>query len=132
MKKLLVILMALAGFSAYAVGPLSLKNSTGRDLAAECFPSKTFCNGIGDRGTCTCSDTDTVIYFGRTSVPQTQDQLKAITDYSDTFDDGWYSDYHTMGNGKVWELFLNTSQNVKQVCTLEGDPNDTVDCFYAF
>ena len=133
MKKLLVLLMLGAGLNAYATstpGPLSLHNSTSVDVAFECFPSGNWCNGVGDNSGCTCPDTDTVMFFGRTSVPQTQAQLEAITAYGATWVGGKFSNYHDMGDGHVWEIALNTTESVPQRCTLLGDPRHSVDCTY--
>ena len=43
MKKLLVILIAVAGVNAYA-GSLALYNETTNQLSVECMPSQTICN----------------------------------------------------------------------------------------
>ena len=135
MKKLLVILMSVVGLNAYATstpGPLTIKNSTGRSLAAECFPSGNIMNGIADTDSFTCSDTDTVIYFGRTGISSstTKADLDAITDYTVSFENGGWSNYHHMGDGKVWVEALNPTESYPQKCTLLGDPSNTVDCSF--
>ena len=130
MKKLLVILMSVAGFSAYAAGPLRVTNLATEDLAAECFPSGKICNGLQNYDNCTCPETDTVMYFGRFSAPQLESSLDTITDYTATFVDNEGTDTHYMGNTECWKIFQNayyTDTNY-QNCNAYGVPSGVMAC----
>ena len=134
MKKLLVILISMAGLNAYALGPLSVYNDTTAQLAAECFPSKFFCNGLKIAGgQCTCPYDDNVLYFGRVGMPHTQAYLDEHTTFTATFDSLQITDYHVMGNGNVWKLQkdIYDTDNKWQTCDAAGVPNDTIDCDFS-
>ena len=127
MKKLLVILMSVAGLNAYA-GGLVMTNSTARYLSVKCFPSGNLMNGISDTHGFSCSDTDTVMYFGRTSMSSsnTTADLDAIKVYTVSNND-LFSNYHSMGDGHVWLVPLGTKLR-GNTFTVQGDPSHTIDC----
>ena len=132
-KKLLAILISVAGLNSYVEGldmTLSMTNSTAWYLAAKCFPSGNLMNGIGDTDSFSCSDTDTVMYFGRTSMSSstTTDELDTIKVF--TLDDNaTYSNYHSMGDGHVWLITLGTRLRTNSF-QVEGDPTYTIDCLF--
>ena len=133
MKKILGILIAVAGLNAYA-DTLSFKNSTTEYFAVECFPSKTIFNGIHPAGgDCTCPADDTYMYFGRTSMPQ--DETKYLiphTTFTAFFISETYTGEHDLGNGNVWKILKDTefTTNYKQIAGVFGDPDYTVDVHF--
>ena len=130
MKKLLAILMVVAGFSAYAAGLLKVTQLGTKYLAAECFPSGHSCNGLSEYDSCTCEWGDTVLYFGRYGVPQSESALATFTDYTATFVINQGTNTHYMGNGNGWKILQNpyyTDTN-DQNCNAYGVPTGLMAC----
>ena len=124
--------MSVVGFSAYAVGILSLTNNTTNDMSAICLPSGHYCNGVAPGSkTCTCNSFDTVMYFGRVGMPQ--DETKYLIPHT-TFTAMFFYEaatgLHHLGNGNVWKLErnMNDSGPHTQTCTASGFPTDAVAC----
>ena len=129
MKKLLLILMAVIGFSAYAE-QLNLINDSTAYLAVECFPSQKVCNGISPGvHACTCPADDTYMYFGRVDMPQDETTyLIPHTTFTATFHNNGYTNYQQLGNGNVWKIFKGTNNpddNIQDI-DVDGDPSFTV------
>ena len=134
MKTLLVILMLGAGLNAYAAGRLALRNFSTAELAVECFPSKSGCNGIGvNRGWCQCKESDTYMYFGRVGMPQ--DELSYLiphTTFTATYNEGIYTGLHMLGNGNVWKVQQDSSDTGSddEICGVGGTPINLVACSF--
>ena len=133
MKKLLVILISVVGFNAYAGISLKLKNNSTEELAVECFPSKFFCNGIVlALGSCTCGNGDTVMYFGRVGMPHDESWLDWHVTWEGYAGSNTNSGYNFLGDGNVWRIFpdQHPANLGTETCTLNGDPSATVFCIF--
>ena len=130
MKKLLAILISVVGLNVYA--GLNLTNATAWYLAVKCFPSGNLMNGIDGNDTFSCSDTDTVMYVGRTgmSTSTTTADLDKITNFIAS-NSSSVTGYNEMGDGHVWLIPIGTAGRSND-CTVEGDPRNTIAVLYGF
>ena len=133
MKKLLVILMGVVGFSAYAAGSLSLYNESTNNLAVEYWPSGFVFNGIRVAdGYCKCPVDDTVMYFGPVGMPQKQTYLDDNTTFTPLYISGKFTGYHVLGNGNVWKVLKDTTipGDKEQNCTVNGTTDISASCSF--